>query len=219
MKTLLSRISLLYALTLIMGAEVSGQGINTLQIIPLNPSPEDNVKVIATVWLPSATCWLQQAGVSGVGQDVNVYAGYDAGLLTVICSTTDTVTLGRFNPGTYTCNYNLIFPYYTSAIDDMMSVNFTVSGVIGINEPSTGGAVICLLPLEGKGHHLVYQLPAAERASEISVYDLQGRLLKSLLLQGTQQGTVELSLPDDPGMIIITLSTSSGQRYSRRFPL
>jgi hypothetical protein len=191
------------------------QAINSLTILPTNPTTEDSVKVIASVWIPSGPCWLQQAGVSPIGQDVNVYAGYDAGMLTVICNSTDTVTLGRFGEGTYTCNYNLIYPYFTSAIDDIMSVTFTVSGTSssGMNE-NEAAEISCYVTAVGN-FHCKYLLPPGEVAKNILIYDAAGRLILSQPLEPANEDDFAISLVSKQKVIILSLETSGGKRYNR----
>ncbi|MHC1707349.1 MAG: hypothetical protein AB9842_07480 [Bacteroidales bacterium] len=193
------------------------QAINTLQIIPSNPSPEDSVWVIASVWLPSGECWLEQAGLSVINQDVNVYAGYDAGLLTVICTSVDTIALGRFNPGNYTCNYNLIYPFYTSAIDDVMSVGFTVSGSTSVQNLSGTGLFMKLVHLSDNQYQLNYQLPNGERGMVFEIFDITGRLMYRQQLPAYDQGKENFILPLAHGLNILIIKNNEGKQYCVKF--
>ncbi len=105
--------------------------VNTLGILPLNPYPYDSIKVVCSSTYSSGGCNLNNSSVALSENNIIVYARHIVGPLAYICQTTDTITLGLFNQGSYNVIYYLINDY-NQAILDTAYINFTVQQSTGI---------------------------------------------------------------------------------------
>lgn len=101
--------------------------IQSLQIIPASPSPNDTVYAVVTAMVSSMPCGIQNLQINTSGTQVTVDVHYQAGMLPAVCTTTDTVALGTFPPGQYTLTYNATDASYSQVFDSSTG-NFTVLG-------------------------------------------------------------------------------------------
>lgn len=138
----------------------SAQGtIISFYTIPASPTIHDNVKVVANVSFTSGDCAISDQGHGTIGLQTDAYAHHCLGVLTVICTTTDTFNLGMLPAGSHTFNLTLTSgggpaPCTPGIVaDDMDSFIFTVDQGVGIN------------PTESD-HFAVYPNPAT---TEISI--------------------------------------------------
>ncbi|MBN8701892.1 MAG: T9SS type A sorting domain-containing protein [Bacteroidetes bacterium] len=81
--------------------------IDSLKIIPPNPTTNDYIKVVAYTMFTSGSCAMIDSSVAGIGTGttITIDACHNVGMLTVICHSTDTVSLGFLAPGNYSLNY------------------------------------------------------------------------------------------------------------------
>lgn len=78
--------------------------INTIEVLPANPTTNDNVKIAIFVATPGNGEQLSSS-FSIVQNDITAEACYFSGLLTVITSIYDTLDLGMLTAGTYTLDF------------------------------------------------------------------------------------------------------------------
>ncbi len=110
---------------------------------PASPTTNDAVKVIASLSFTSGGCDVTQQGhtTNGVRTDANAH--HCLGMLTFICSTTDTFELGSLPAGNHTFVLTLTSGGGPApctpgiVIDDTDSITFTVDPGVGINSPDT----------------------------------------------------------------------------------
>ena len=106
--------------------------IQSLFIIPANPTTFGTVKVVAQTVFSSGDCSLTNSSFSNSNGEIDVYATHTLGMLTYICSSTDTLTIGKLESGNYNLRYHLsCIPYPIGT--DLDSVNFTVQVNLGMD--------------------------------------------------------------------------------------
>lgn len=109
--------------------------ITNVQIVPANPTDADQVKVVVEVMLGSSPCTLDNAVSNINGNSIELSNYFCEGMLTTICSRTDTINLGTLPAGIYSLDVNIATgcgPY--TAVDSALSNGFMVSVFSGINE-------------------------------------------------------------------------------------
>ena len=106
--------------------------IDSLKLLPANPTAFDSVKVVAYSTFPSGACMILTDSVVVVDSTVTVYAVHFHGGYAVICHSVDTISLGLFIPGNYKIYYHLedTIPLFI----DIDTLSFTISEPIGITE-------------------------------------------------------------------------------------
>lgn len=101
LKKLLRCVLLLLAV-IVCFSPVHAQWINSVSIIPANPTSSDSIMVVADLTFPSASCDSKTTSVSINGNTIFGNALHCVGVLTVICSITDTFYINPLSAGTYT---------------------------------------------------------------------------------------------------------------------
>ena len=107
--------------------------ITAVQIIPSNPTDVDQVKAVVEVMLGSSPCTLDNAVSNINGNTIELSNYYCEGMLTMICSRTDTINLGTLAAGMYSLNVHIASgcgPY--TPLDSALSNGFTVSVFSGV---------------------------------------------------------------------------------------
>ncbi|MFZ4414072.1 MAG: T9SS type A sorting domain-containing protein [Bacteroidales bacterium] len=132
MKTLtfnLVKVLLIFFMSTFLKAQIPA--IDSLRIIPAYPTSNDTVKVISRTIFPSGGCAMTASAVNIYGSTVNVFATHTLGLMTVICSSTDTICIGKLNARNYDLIYNLALttPPQTYDID---TLHFVVQQFTGL---------------------------------------------------------------------------------------
>lgn len=107
---------------------------------------------------------------------------------------------------------NLSFGNYSCSITDSLgcikTINLFVSSQVGLNESSLFSATLSPNPTNGILH---YNLGESFDKVHLSLYDLNGRILRSWTERNVQKGTVNLSeLPSGAYLLKINSSNSSG---------
>ncbi|MFZ4401534.1 MAG: T9SS type A sorting domain-containing protein [Bacteroidales bacterium] len=100
-------VTFLLVFCLIINLKAQIPAIQSLQIIPSNPIPTDTVKIISHSIFPSGGCPLTTSSLNINEANITVNAIHTISMLTVICYSTDTLTIGNLNAGSYKLIYNL----------------------------------------------------------------------------------------------------------------
>ncbi len=111
------------------------QSITSITVLPANPTAADFVKVEVNTLFSSGSCWLISSTQTQNGNVFDITGRYCAGMLTVMCSHTDTFNLGYLQTGTYAVGFHL--NYQCDSVPnntDNDSLFFTVTPSTGINE-------------------------------------------------------------------------------------
>lgn len=108
--------------------------VTNVQIIPANPTEADQVKAVVEVMIGSSPCQLDNYTNNTIGNTIELTNNYCGGMLSTICSRTDTINLFSLTAGTYNLNVNMAVgcgPY--TLVDSALNYSFTVSVFSGIN--------------------------------------------------------------------------------------
>ena len=101
MKKITSFLALLFFL------QVNAQTINSVTVFPPNPTTSDNILILAECTFGYGSCNQHTQGYSIAGNSISSWAFHCLGMLTVICTDTDTFSVGMLPVGTYTVNFQL----------------------------------------------------------------------------------------------------------------
>lgn len=184
--------------------------IQSLSIIPVNPTTNDTVKVVAQTVFPSGDCQLSWSSLSISGGTIDVYAQHTLGMLTYICNSTDTLSLGKLESGNYKLRYHLsCMPYPPNS--DLDSIYFTVQSFTGCEEINTP------LPFSMYPNPTInivdIQWPETTNDVEIIVTDMQGREKLKLQSNGGQ-ASIDMSRLAK-GVYIIRLCSEAGSGFQK----
>lgn len=81
--------------------------IDSLKIIPNNPSTSDTVKIISYLQFAYSYCFHDSINITTTSFDIVIEDIHEIGNLPLSCFTVDTIVLGKFDIGNYCIVYNL----------------------------------------------------------------------------------------------------------------
>jgi hypothetical protein len=184
--------------------------IQNLSISPAYPNTHDNVKIISQTVFASGDCELTSSSVSVYNGIIDVYANHTLGMLTYICSSTDTISLGMLESGNYKLRYHLsCMPY--SPNTDLDSVSFTVQTYTG-RDMKENVKQFTLFPNPAQDK-LIIQFPENTSGTEICVLDQLG---KELLRVQTSEAQKIIYINDlAKGMYIIKVISGTKNGFQK----
>lgn len=161
--------------------------IESLTIVPVNPTTEDMVQVSCQSVFSSGGCPLTFSNVSVNATTIDVFATHDLGPMAYICTSTNVITIGQLACGYYNLRYHLSCSPCPSG-SDIDSVYFMVTSITGEAEIEKDSPEISIYPnpvfnefsLPGLSLHM----PAT-----IIMYDLYGNQLKRISSERNQTTT------------------------------
>src|SRR5262245_58675564 len=192
-------------LLLVLGMQSAGsQWINAIQLDPPYPTSADTLRFYADCSFPNGSFGLFQLTQSVAGNDIWAYALHCMGMLTVICSYTDTIIVPPQPPGTYTFHFSLdagLLPSCTPGIvpgptDTIVFVITPPAGIPGL--PGTGFSLRC----DPVTAELVVDVPSTLDGTTLEIYGVDGRLMKNLMLP---KGRSSWTLDIPPGIYLAHL--------------
>ena len=201
------------------------QRITGYQLLPANATPNDNLKLVLTVYYAGCTSNYGYT-VARTNSQLAIKGCY--GWLSVgsQCTTHDTIALGRLPAGSYSVSTTtyIMVPNATDCTGSSPSTianataNFTILGTaLAARQPLDRWQLApTVLPAAAATLHLT-EAPALQQAI---VYDVagreQGRFAAAALMP--QNGSLELALPAAaPGLYLLRVLDASGQASTRRF--
>lgn len=98
----------LLTLLLLFGAIITNaQWINSISVLPANPSSADQLKILVNINFSSGSCDSHSQSHSNVVNTIYATALHCLGALTVICNHTDTFAIGQLATGNYSFIFNV----------------------------------------------------------------------------------------------------------------
>lgn len=195
-------------------AAAFSQIIDSLRILPENPTTADNISLIIYATHTSGDCNLAQSSVSFSNDSVLVSASYELGMLTVICHSQDTVSLGQFNAGTYQLE---LMTSNTQGImlGDTADTFFTVTGQnTGIEYPGEEN-LIAVFPNPVSDRLYINVSSGDITVTGISILSLSGK--KVFSATGPAAGNQLPVQLLEKGMYLLEIQLSGGKTCYRKF--
>lgn len=110
-----------------------GSMIDSLKIIPANPTVNDEIQLVAFTTFPTTGCDLTFQSVIVEGNYISVTLEFTLGDLTAICNSIDTLQVGMLPAGTYELNA-ILMVHPLEAIFDTGTIEFTVENALNTGE-------------------------------------------------------------------------------------
>ena len=178
--------------------------IDSLKLLPANPTNTDTVKVICYTTIFNSPCRLDSSTVIINDFDVTINACYVYGIATLFCHTSDTLVIGRLNAGNYRLIYNARFCSDTiSASPDTLNFTILINNVITMSKPYRH------LELFPNPFHIYTKLKVnftTPQYAMLVIYDITGReerkqyIIKNetvILSEGLKEGVYFLKVFND----------------------
>ena len=158
--------------------------IDSLKIIPSNPTTNDSVKVVCYSKFSSGFCALTNDSMDVIGGTFHVYASHNTGTLSFICFSIDTFVVGNLDSGFYQLIYHLS-DYITPVDTD--TINFYVQEPTRLHYIESTDRIE-LFPNPTENAHTIILNTKSEEEIQINLLNFQGQNLKIVYLGKTKFG-------------------------------
>lgn len=180
------RKSILFFYILFFTLELNAQNgiIYQLQNQPAQPSCTDSIFIIANAYFPSASCNRIRYETIKNGTDIYINSYHDYGMMTVICSRTDTAILAPLPSGTYQI-------YYT-ALDTQQIIIFDRDTMtLQVNCITPSYEVESAEPFQFKLIASTVEIITKE-AARVEIFSMLGQKLKEISTQAGQIAYIDI---------------------------
>ncbi len=170
------------------------QIIDSVKIIPLNPTTTDSIYVITSVTMATTSNGYLGYDLSTSGTIINIEACYKHGMLDAPQTYIDTINLGVKLIGEYTLNFiaysTHFIPCDHSGTSDFQTI-FIVTAPLGINE-SESKFTFSLFPNPiSSSANLSFEI-LEDSDVELSIRDMQGKFINSLVVATLDAGANQI---------------------------
>jgi len=187
--------------------------IDSLKIIPTNPTTNDLVKIISHTIFPSSGCPLTSSSVNISGATITVYAAHTLGFLTAICYSKDTLTIGILNAGTYELTYHL-YDTVPPTTYDIDTINFTVQQSNGLQFTDNSEQSIEIYPNPTTTEINIRLKTHLVDRYDIEIYSVLGKKIKTVR-EGKDTITIDISDLTD-GVYFIIITSGHDRRWTQK---
>lgn len=192
---------------IIKGSGGQNIGIDSLIIMPSNPTSTDEISVICYSTFHAYPCSSEEFNISIEDTIIHIENYHFLGGYTAICNSVDTVSIGILSEKNYVLYYSV---YYDSEIDtsyvllDIDTIKFTVFSGNFINHKNETKA-IKVYPNPAK-NTILLKVPSNLQVKNIFLQSIDGRLIKKFCPNNT---TLDIS-DVLKGQYILTVVTNAG---------
>jgi hypothetical protein len=186
--------------------------VDSLKIIPTNPTSVDTVKVIAFTTLVSSPCPLKTSSVEVIDDTIKVRASHNLGPFWLFCNSIDTLILGVFEPGNYELHYHLMDTTFTVTYD-IDTILFTVQQASGLQFIDNQDPEIFIYPVPATTE-ITIKLPYSNDGYHIEIYSNIGQRIKTTY---TKKEAISIDLSDIPGgLYYIVIHDGYFRRWTKK---
>ncbi|HLG36116.1 MAG TPA: T9SS type A sorting domain-containing protein [Bacteroidia bacterium] len=199
-------------------SEAQPAGIDSLKIIPTNPTTNDTVKVISYTHWGINPCLLTSSSINTVNDSITVVAIHGGFGNLQPCSSIDTLTIGVLNAGNYELIYYLPDTFW-AVVFDIDTIIFTVQQASGLNQIDNSDQRIKIFPNPATTEVTINFGKAARY--DVQVCNVVGEVLMHRALTPNPSPSGEGSASIDvskftPGIYFITITDEEGNRMVRK---
>lgn len=211
----MKKIASLFSILLI-GICSQAQTVQNISVYPPVPSENDQIKIIAEISFSSGPCNDHQQQFSINGNSINAFAMHCLGMLSVICTYTDTFSIGTLSQGNYKFYFNVDNGFGPSPCSPGIvpgpsdSMSFTVTAPAVVKEMNAANTSIQYLQGSNK---IMMHFASPVNNGKACLYNATGQLLQKVNLKGNQQSIATTGLPE--GLYILELSSEQGRLTKR----
>ncbi len=206
----LQHIFLLFLLLASKQAIAQLPAIDSMKIIPENPTENDDVKAIIYATFPSGDCILTNHSLDIQGSDVVLNLHYTVGAATYICHSTDTVSIGMLTAGDYELEANL-FSGEVQLLYDTDTILFSIESKLGVTGISDESLIsVYPNPFEDK-----LTITTNTLIETMELFSISGQKTASGNCCGNEPGEIDLSGLED-GIYFLVLTDARGNSYSKK---
>ena len=195
---------------LLLANQVDAQmaGIDSLKLIPVNPTANDALKVICYTTFPYGGCGINTTHAELQGNSIFLSIDYSMGMLTYICHSVDTIPIDNPGAGTFQLT-TIITTNQQDVIEDSHSMTFQIDPYLGINELTPANFQAYPNPFDNE-----LKFKTSFPVAKMELYSMTGQQVyfKETLFESPQ---VDLSHLEN-GVYLVTLTDPNGNSLTQR---
>lgn len=206
----LKQFIILGLLFLAQGATGQIPAIDSLEIIPENPTVNDEIKVVCYTTFPSGPCELSDHSFDIQGGSITLLLDYTVGGATYICHSVDTLSIGNLGMGDYELEAGLTIDHLQDTIFDTHTIYFSVESDLGIPE-TISNSHLSIYPNPFQNELTIATNVVIDKMEIFSVFGQEITLAES----GIQDKQMDVSHLEN-GIYLFILTDSKGNKYSKK---
>lgn len=195
---------------LLLANQVDAQlaAIDSLKLIPANPTTNDALKVVCYTTFSNGGCGVNNTHAELQGNSIFLSIDYTVGMLTYICHSVDTIPIDNPGAGTFLLTTTITMNEQ-EVIEDSHSLTFQVDPYLGINEPNLANFQAYPNPFDNE-----LKFKTNFPVKKMELYSMTGQQVyfKESLSESSQ---IELSHLEQ-GIYLITLTDPEGNTFTQR---
>ena len=202
-------------LAFLITSNVKSQVIDSLKIIPTNPTVYDTLKIVSYTFYPHSPCHKLNSSVSRFDSIIQVNAShYDSiNAWMANCNSVDTLALGKFGAGSYELIYNLLSDTAPTYIYDKDTIIFTVKEFSGIPVYGNMDQGVDIFP-NPTAHEIFIEFKKLHKAKyTIELYSSIGQNIKTL---SDNRELISMDISDLRNGIYLIVVTIENEKYLTR---
>lgn len=182
--------------------------IDSLKLIPANPTSNDVLKVVCHTIFPYGGCNLNASHAEQQGNDIFLSLDYTIGMITYICDRVDTIPID--NPGAG--DFRLLVAITTNnqpTVHDTDTLEFHIDPFLGIQELASGSFDLYPNPFNRE-----FTFKTSFPVKKMEIFSLTGRRV-SLMDSFSNNSPIDVSHLE-PGAYLILLTDENGNIHTRK---
>lgn len=195
---------------LLLANQVDAQlaAIDSLKLIPANPTTNDALKVVCYTTFPYGGCGVDNAHAELQGNSIFLSIDYSMGMLTYICHSVDTIPIDNPGAGTFQLT-TIITTNQQDVIEDSHSMTFQIDPYLGINELTPANFQAYPNPFDNE-----LKFKTSFPVAKMELYSMTGQQVyfKETLFESP---SVDLSHLEE-GVYLVTLTDPNGNSLTQR---
>ena len=182
--------------------------IDSLKLIPANPTSNDVLKVVCYTTFPSGSCSVNHIHSEQQGNNILLMLDYTVGAASYICNSVDTILIDNPGAGSFQL-ITTIAMNEQDIIEDIDSLNFTVDPFLGIPEFGSNNFITYPNPFENELH-----FKTNFAVESLKIHTISGQ---KVLLKESVSNTLPIDVSNlEPGIYLITLIDNGGNKFTQR---
>lgn len=182
--------------------------IDSLKLIPANPTTNDALKVVCYTTFPYGGCGINSTHAELQGNSIFLSIDYSMGVLTYICHSVDTIPIDNPGAGTFQLT-TTITTNEQDVIEDSHFLTFQIDPFLGINEPTPANFQAYPNPFDNE-----LKFKTSFPVAKMELYSMTGQQVyfKETLFESP---LVDLSHLEK-GVYLVTLTDPNGNSLTQR---
>ena len=198
--------------TFILTNSLKGQTIDSLVVLPANPTSTDSINVISYTSFNYLSCPVDSSSINISNDTITLYGFYTPSMAAALCNSIDTMAIGILNYGTYILIYHLIDDLLLNT-NDIDTITFTVDLSNGLQQATYPDQDIKVYPNPSVSQIRIEIKTSLSYSHVIDIYSIDGKRVKTMKVD---ENEILIDVGDLPTGFYFIVITDEYNRQLRR---